>query len=145
MHMGDEMCSDGFHTSQAGNIGGVAVSLCKVSLCASTLQTISHLHKNLKRSMLSKLVCAAPICVQHLLSSGSDVLSAKQLMHSRACGVHGIQDDEVASTIAAAFETNDGDRMTGLLQINRRQKGLVDVGAIVNGSLSKVTLDGIEE
>ena len=83
-----------------------------------TVEKSNHSHKNLKRSVLPKLFCSPSICVKNFWTSSPDILPAQQLMHRRARGVHGIEDDEATSTVAAAFKTNNGDRMTGLLKID---------------------------
>lgn len=41
-------------------------------------------------------------------------------MHRRAGRVHGIEDDKVTRTVAVAFEANDSDGVTGLLEIDGR-------------------------
>ena len=59
--------------------------------------------------MLFEFSSAASIRIQNLRSSTLDVLPAKQLMHSRASGIHGIEDDKIAIAVIVAFKTNDGD------------------------------------
>jgi len=88
---------------------------------------------------------ATSVSVQNFWSGSPDVLAAKQLMHGRACRVRRIEHDKVASTIASTFESNDGKGMSGLLKVYRRQKSLVDIRAVLNCCLRKVSLDGIKE
>lgn len=66
-------------------------------------------------------------------------------MHSRAGGVHWIEYDEVTRTISPPLKTNNSKRVTRLLKIDWRQKSLVYIRAITDGSLGKVSLDSGEE
>jgi hypothetical protein len=106
-----------FLTSQAGNNGGVALSLKTVSRHSHSIKH-SSLHQDFKCSMFFKLSRAPAIRMQHLRSRGLDVLSTEQLVHRRTGGVHGIENHEIARPIAMAFESDDSNGMTGLLEIN---------------------------
>jgi hypothetical protein len=57
----------------------------------------------------------------HDLRPGAfDVFAANQLMHGRAGSIDRIEDHKVAITVTATFETDNGERMTGSLEINGR-------------------------
>jgi hypothetical protein len=106
---------------------------------------LEHLHKYLICSVSLELPSTATICVHDFWPSSSNVLPSEQLVHSRACEIHRIENNEVASAVEMAFETDNGDGMAGLLEIDRWKKGLVYVGAIADSSSSEVTLHGSEE
>lgn len=99
------------------------------------------LHDYLKGSMLLKLPYPTPIRMKDFWSRVPNVLSAKQFMHCRACGIHGIKYDKIAGTIVMAFESYNGNRMTRLLEIDWRQQSLADCGTIADCSLTKIPLD----
>jgi hypothetical protein len=102
-------------------------------------------HEYLIGSVFLKLPSTTPIRIQNFRSSGPDVLPSEQLMHGRAGEIHGIKDDEVASAIEMTFETDNGNRMAGLLEIDWRKKGLVHIGAIADSSSSEIAFHGSEE
>lgn len=59
-------------------------------------------------------------------------------MHSWARAIHWVENHEIARAIMATFETDDSDRVTWLLQVNRWEKSFVNVGTVVGGSLGKI-------
>lgn len=78
-------------------------------------------------------------------TSRSDVFPTKQLMHSGACGVHGIEYHEVASAITTTFKSNNGYRVSRLLKVDGREESLLDVGAVGRSGLCKISLNGFEQ
>lgn len=80
------------HTSQAGNIGGCAVSLeDSVSMLRDCIRDLIHSHKNFKGSMLPQLLCNSSIRVHDFWSSCFDILSPYQSVHLGAGMIHGVK------------------------------------------------------
>ena len=106
---------------------------------------MEDLHEYLIRSIFFELPSTPSICVQNFWSSSSNVLPSEQFVHSRACEIHRIKNDEVASAVEMAFETDNGNGMAWLLEIDRWKKGFVNIGAIADSSSSEVSFHGSEE
>lgn len=79
---------------------------------------ICSVHENLESCVFPKLLRAAPVGVENLWSGSLDAFTAEQPMHGRARRVHGIKDDKVACTVASTFEADNGEGMSGLLEID---------------------------
>lgn len=94
------------HTSQAGNRGGVAVSLLLSARGIEIFREYSH--EYLKRSKLLEVCRSSAISMHDLRSCAFDVLSANQLMHGRTGSINGVEDYKVAVALTATFETDDG-------------------------------------
>lgn len=95
--------------------------------------------------MLPQLPRSPSISMQHFRSCRVYILPTQQLVHRRTGGVHGIKNNEVTEAIPTSLEADDGDGVTGLLEVYGWKKSLVDVRAVLNSGLGEVAFNGVEK
>lgn len=83
--------------------------------------------------------------MHYFWSGGPDVLAPEQLMHRRTGRIHRIENNQIATAIVMAFESNNAERVARLLEVNRGQEGLAHSGPIAGGYSGKVALYGSKE